>query len=176
VLDPGCPSQALFGADFAGCCDLTGVCGLSTQPFAPGGEFVLPGFAVPLTCVTGGDVPLESLPFLPEGSAVPLRCGGAGGTDGSSGSGDQGAPGVGGNGDQGLGSGGAGTGSAEGGSGLDICPGQAIVQVLFDLFLEHLGASLDAADDASGDADGAESGPFDEGGEVADDGSDLTGG
>jgi hypothetical protein len=170
VVDPLCPSQALFGAEFAGCCDQTGVCGLSSQPFASGGPFALPGLEVPLTCIAAGDVPLEVLPFLPpEASAVALRCGDAGSAQGTAiGESDPGPS----NGD-GVGK----PDSADVGDGNAApFPAREIIAAFLEVLLDRLTAILDAADDGSSEDDDIEDGSGDEDGEVGADAGVSAGG
>jgi hypothetical protein len=163
VIDPVCPSQGFLGESFAGCCDQTGVCGFSTEPFASGGTFALPGFEIPLTCITAEDVSLAGTPLLPLAVAAPSACGGAPSPAGSSGSAEQGSSSNAGSGDEGSALGGSerpspadesGTGNAR------ICPGEALISALFELLLAHLGEMPVPPDGAMDGGDTAEA--FDE--------------
>jgi hypothetical protein len=51
VDDVECPGQTLFGTALSGCCDATGVCGLSTAGLADGPAATLLRIEIPLSCV-----------------------------------------------------------------------------------------------------------------------------
>ncbi len=133
VIDPACPGRSVLGVELAGCCDPTGVCGVSTRPLASGGALALPGLDVPLTCLTAAEVEASASPWLtPAGGTPPLGCGppgqqATGGSPSGAGpsSGDGGTSGV-----------GPGDGPAAGGGGLD----EALWAAIFDLLREYLGA------------------------------------
>jgi hypothetical protein len=83
VPDPSCQGRNFFGSELPGCCDPTGVCGVSTEPFASGGA-PLPGLAIPITCIAPGEISFPGLP-APAQSVAPIACGiGAGDEDVSS--------------------------------------------------------------------------------------------
>jgi hypothetical protein len=50
LLDPACPSVTLAGTPLAGCCDRTGVCGVSTQAWGRAAAQL--GLKVPSSCLT----------------------------------------------------------------------------------------------------------------------------
>ncbi len=64
VDDAECPGQTLFGTAVSGCCDATGVCGLSTVNLAGGAAATLLRIDIPVSCV----VPTEAVEL---GAGIP---------------------------------------------------------------------------------------------------------
>jgi hypothetical protein len=56
VADVACSERLILGTRLPGCCDQTGVCGVSTAPVATGSPGAIPGLTLPVTCVS----PLEA--------------------------------------------------------------------------------------------------------------------
>jgi hypothetical protein len=70
TLDAACPSVTAFETRLPGCCDRSGVCGVSTAPFAMGGSNATAGLDVALTCVTASEAPMRAM-GMPESVRIP---------------------------------------------------------------------------------------------------------
>jgi hypothetical protein len=70
-----CPGLSFQGTTLAGCCDPTGVCGVSTASFA--GNDMLP-FNIPVTCISQADATAIGLaPMAATADAgAPIACSG----------------------------------------------------------------------------------------------------
>jgi len=73
-LDPSCPSLSIAGTPLPGCCDPTGVCGVSTQGWSRAAAAL--GLKIPSSCLTPGEA--AGLPGFPVAtSTAQTSCGAA---------------------------------------------------------------------------------------------------
>jgi hypothetical protein len=64
-----CPGMMFQGVALAGCCDPSGVCGVSTESFASSnGDSSLP-FDIPVTCISEAEA--RALGMAPAGTSAP---------------------------------------------------------------------------------------------------------
>jgi hypothetical protein len=70
-----CPGLTFQGALIPGCCDSTGVCGVSTASFAAGASGGSAGFAIPVTCISAAEARAIGLAPQAAGAAsTPTAC------------------------------------------------------------------------------------------------------
>jgi len=79
VEDPACSDRQIFGSRLPGCCDQTGVCGVSTAPVASGSPGAIPGLALPATCVSPAEAARLGAGMAVLGAASTQLCGAADG-------------------------------------------------------------------------------------------------
>ena len=80
VADAACSSRNILGTPLPGCCDQTGVCGVSTAPVAAGSPGAIPGLNLPVTCVSPAEAAQLGGGMAALGSEAPQACGGASGS------------------------------------------------------------------------------------------------
>jgi hypothetical protein len=69
-----CPGLALQGTTIPGCCDQTGVCGVSTASFASTPDSMLP-FNIPVTCISEAEArQFGLLPAAADDPGEPVAC------------------------------------------------------------------------------------------------------
>jgi hypothetical protein len=69
-----CPGMTFQGAMIPGCCDSTGVCGVSTATFAAGGSGS-GGFDIPVTCISAAEARAIGLaPQAADAERAPTAC------------------------------------------------------------------------------------------------------
>jgi hypothetical protein len=70
-----CPGLTLQGAMIPGCCDSSGVCGVSTASFAASASGGSSGFAIPVTCISAAEA--RAIGLAPQGAdaeSAPTAC------------------------------------------------------------------------------------------------------
>lgn len=75
VADPACTERVILGTRLPGCCDQTGVCGVSTAPVATGSPGAIPGLSLPETCVSPREAEQLGGGMAALGSEMPEPCG-----------------------------------------------------------------------------------------------------
>lgn len=75
VADPACGERLILGTRLPGCCDQSGVCGVSTAPVATGSPGAIPGLALPVTCVSPREAEQLGGGMAVLGSTLPEPCG-----------------------------------------------------------------------------------------------------
>jgi hypothetical protein len=75
--DPTCSERNILGTRLPGCCDQTGVCGVSTTPVASGSPGAIPGLNLPVTCVSPAEAAQLGGGMAALGTTMPQLCGGA---------------------------------------------------------------------------------------------------
>jgi hypothetical protein len=74
--DPTCAERNIAGTRLPGCCDQTGVCGVSTAPVAAGSPGAIPGLNLPVTCVSPEEAAQLGGGMAALGTTMPQLCGG----------------------------------------------------------------------------------------------------
>jgi hypothetical protein len=70
-----CPGLMFQGAMIPGCCDSSGVCGVSTASFAAGASGGSGGFAIPVTCISAAEARAIGLaPQAADAESAPTAC------------------------------------------------------------------------------------------------------
>jgi hypothetical protein len=77
LVDPACGERNILGTRLPGCCDQTGVCGVSTAPVAAGSPGAIPGLNLPVTCVSPEEAAQLGGGMAALGTTMPQLCGGA---------------------------------------------------------------------------------------------------
>lgn len=77
VSDPTCSERVILGTRLPGCCDQTGVCGVSSAPVATGSPGAIPGLTLPVTCVSPREAEQLGAGMAALGAAQAVSCGGA---------------------------------------------------------------------------------------------------
>lgn len=70
-----CPGTTFQGAMIPGCCDSTGVCGVSTAAFAAGESEASGAFSIPVTCISAAEARAIGLaPQAADAESAPTAC------------------------------------------------------------------------------------------------------
>jgi hypothetical protein len=70
-----CPGTTFQGAVIPGCCDPTGVCGVSTASFATGESGGSGALDIPVTCISAAEASAIGLaPQAPDAGTAPTAC------------------------------------------------------------------------------------------------------
>jgi hypothetical protein len=77
AVDAACAERVILGTSLPGCCDQTGVCGVSTAPVASGSPGAIPGLDLPLTCISPAEAARLGGGMAALGAGVPQPCGAA---------------------------------------------------------------------------------------------------
>ena len=88
--DAACSEREILGTRLPGCCDVTGVCGVSTAPVAAGSPGAIPGLELPVTCVSPDEATRLGGGMAVLGAWLPQPCGGTGSGPADAGASDAG--------------------------------------------------------------------------------------
>lgn len=75
-VDASCSERNILGTLLPGCCDQSGVCGVSTAPLASGSPGAIPGLTLPVTCVSPDEAAQLGGGMAALGAAQSQQCGG----------------------------------------------------------------------------------------------------